>query len=146
MHGRLAEPAGVWLGRGILREGRGVPALGVWEVALWGGVRVEDYVGKLAGGPLAAEEGLQLLGGAPIVQVCQAQSDKGAVPAPLVRVELWGGSGPGLKAVAPQDPRRLRVHPRNSPTAGRLPGKALCVLLLTHTGTTPPLIAFRAPS
>jgi hypothetical protein len=119
VHGGLAEPAGRPFVGCIFGEGAGVPALGVGEVAFRRGVGVEDYVGQFPRGPLGAEEAFELLGGSPVVEVGKAQGDEGAVPAPLVGVQRGGGLGPVLQAVAPQNARGQRVHPREASPAAR---------------------------
>src|SRR5215213_246847 len=102
VHRRLAEAAG----RG--RSCRGVggfcgarPVLGTWEVALWRGVRVEDYVRDLAIFPLVLGQRPYLPRSPARVEVCQTDGDKGRVPAPLVRIERRGGTGPPAHVVFP---------------------------------------------
>src|SRR5262249_44236891 len=63
------------------------PHLGVRRVA--GGLRVEYNVRYQAVGPLGREERAQLLLGAGLVVVNVAHGDKGRVPRPLVRVQVW---------------------------------------------------------
>ena len=88
-------------GRGVgrLRRGGG-PVLGAGEVALRWGLLVEDDVGDLAGRPLVVEERDELAGGAPGVELGQADGDKRRVPAPLVRVEIRRGLRPFARVVA----------------------------------------------
>ena len=100
---RLAQTAGVRRRGSVRGEGGRAPALRIGEVAPGRSLRVEDYVGQLPAGPLAGEEGLELLRGPAVVQVRQAQRDKRAVPTPLVRVQRGGGLGPGLEIIASQD-------------------------------------------
>ena len=73
------------------RRSRGLsgagPVVGAGEVAAGGGVFVEDDVGDFAGLPPAVEKGFEFLGGAPGVRAGEADSYKGAVPTPLVRVQ-----------------------------------------------------------
>src|ERR687893_1965948 len=110
MDGGLAQAAGARPCWSVLGERGGVPAFGIREVALGRGLGVEDYVRDLAGGPLAGEERFELAGRAAVVNVRQTQRDKRRVPTPLVRVERWGGFGPGLQALAPLHPGREGVY------------------------------------
>src|SRR5215203_4732420 len=98
--GRLAEAAGAPARWRVLRECAGVPALRVGEVALGGRIGVEDYVRHLARRPLAAKQAIQLVRGAAVVHVREAERDERRVPAPLVRIEGGRRFGPGLQSVA----------------------------------------------
>src|SRR5215204_148721 len=100
MDGRLAQAAGALaLGR-VLGERGGVPALRVGKVAPGWRVGVEHYVWHLARRPLAAKQAIQLVRGATVVYVRQAERDERRVPAPLVRVKGGRRLGPGLQPVA----------------------------------------------
>jgi len=64
-------------------------------------------VWHLACGPLVGKQGLELVAGAAVIYVGKSQSDKGAIPAPLVGVEGGGWLGPRLDPVAAQDSFRV---------------------------------------
>ncbi len=104
MYRWLAQAARVgWRGRGVGRDRGTGPVLRPREVALGRSILVEDYVGYLAGPPLVGEERLQFPGGAPDVEVGEADGDERAVPTPLVRVEFRRGLRPPSHVVEAQD-------------------------------------------
>jgi hypothetical protein len=67
------------------------------------GLRVEDDVGNLAGLPLVGEQGTEFAGGATDVETGEPDSYERAVPTPLVRVKVRGGTGPISHVVLAQD-------------------------------------------
>ncbi|MDQ3925966.1 MAG: hypothetical protein M3272_03125 [Actinomycetota bacterium] len=95
MNRRLAKAAGVrWRSRGV-GGGRGAsPVLRAGIIAVGRGLRVEDDMGNLAGLPLVSEQGTEFEGGTTYVEVRKPDGYERAVPAPLVRVEPWRGTGP----------------------------------------------------
>ena len=108
MRWRLAQRAGV--GRGARELPGARPVFRTGKVAVWGGVRVEDYVRHLAGLPLVAEEREQLLCRPPGVEVGKADGYETGVPAPLVRIQGRRRPRPAPHVVAAQDLRRLPEH------------------------------------
>jgi hypothetical protein len=100
---RLTKAAGVGRRRRGIGGGRSAcPMLRSWEVAPRRGLRIEDYVGNLAGPPLMLKEGEELLRSATGVEVGEPDSDERAVPAPLVWVEVGSGAGPVSHVVLAQ--------------------------------------------
>jgi hypothetical protein len=65
-----------------------------WEVAVRWGLRIEDNVRHLPAPPLVLKEGEELPRSATGVEMGEPDSNKRAVPAPLVRVEVGGGASP----------------------------------------------------
>src|SRR5215210_1623280 len=106
MHRRLTQSGSMHPSRGIRGDRVTVPASRAREVAREWSVGVEDDVRDLAGSPLGIQESFKLFGGAAGIEVGETYSDKGAIPAPLVRIEVGGGFGPAAKVVAPQNLRR----------------------------------------
>src|SRR5215210_7573934 len=103
---RLAQSGSMHPSRGIRGDRVTVPAPRAREVAREWSVGIEDDVRDLAGSPLGIKESFKLAGSAAGIEVGETDSDKGAIPAPLVRIEIRGGFGPGAKVVAPQNLRR----------------------------------------
>jgi hypothetical protein len=63
--------------------------------SLW----VEDDMGNLTGSPLMSEQGTEFAGRAANVDAGEPEGYERAVPTPLMRVEVRGGTGPASHIV-----------------------------------------------
>jgi hypothetical protein len=123
---RLAQAAGIrWRLRGIERNRGASQVFRTGIIAVRRSLRAEDNVGYLASDPLVGKQGTEFEGGAADVEVGEPDGYERAVPAPLVRIKLRGGTGPAFHIVLTQDRSCLRgqlfvllenLHPARIPS------------------------------
>ena len=74
-----------------------------WEIAVRWGLGIEYNVGHLPAPPLVLKEGEELPRSATGVEMGEPDSNKRAVPAPLVGIEIGRGAGPISHVVPAQN-------------------------------------------
>jgi len=110
VHRGLAQPAGMRGPGGSIGRNGAVPVRPVREIAVVRDALVENDLGTLPS-PIGGRTIVPVRRRPSAVDVRPPDGDEGAVPAPLVRVQVRRRLGPATAIVAPQDVDRSRPQP-----------------------------------